>query len=201
LDTSGRRSAAQGKPLRFIFRAAFLTPLHRPLLAGQLPQTSYQSLQTPYSFIGLGRTNNYIESLFVGSTSHAPEHFINMEGVVPNSKVVIKPPPVVMVDINDNNGGGGNETHQPQLQAQAQGNWKKRLYLRPGNWIPWVTLTVVGTMLVISLIVLMLHIHEKVNGVGIELRRWVLILCLLALQREDEAERRKASRMINFDAL
>jgi len=111
-----------------------------------------------------------------------------MEGVVPNSKVVIKPPPVLLVDIRDhgdgddnNNGGspGGNQ-NGTRLQAQAQGNWKKRLYLRPGNWIPWVTVTVVGTMVVLSLIVLMLHIHEK---------------------REDEAERRKASRMINFDAL
>src|SRR5882672_7445911 len=54
----------------------------------QLPQTSYHSLQTPYSFFGLGRTNNYIENLFVGSTKHTTQHFINMEGVIPNSKVV-----------------------------------------------------------------------------------------------------------------
>ncbi|KAG1779124.1 hypothetical protein EV702DRAFT_1044074 [Suillus placidus] len=51
--------------------------------------TSYHSLLTPYSFFGLGRTNNYIENLFVGSTKHTQEHFINMEGVIPNSRVVI----------------------------------------------------------------------------------------------------------------
>ncbi|KAL1702182.1 hypothetical protein EV121DRAFT_262329 [Schizophyllum commune] len=135
LDTSGRRSAAQ---------------------FGQLPQTSYHSLQTPYSFFGLGRTNNYIENLFVGATIHAPEHFINMEGVVPNSKVVIHP------------------------SAREGEAWRRELYLRPGKWIPWVTLTVIIGTVVMAVIVLVLHLNEK---------------------REDEMERRRISHRINFDAL
>jgi hypothetical protein len=68
-----------------------------------------------------------------------------MEGVVPNSKVVIKPPPL------------------NPLNGEQMGAWKKRLYLRPGNWIPWVTVAVVGTMFLVSLIVLVLHINEKVR--------------------------------------
>ncbi|EIN08003.1 hypothetical protein PUNSTDRAFT_121158 [Punctularia strigosozonata HHB-11173 SS5] len=136
IDTAGGRSAAQ---------------------VGQLPQTSYQSLLTPYSFFGLGRTNNYIENLFVGSTKHSREHYINMEGVIPNSKVVIIPP------------------------ASAEGGaWRKELYLRPGEWIPWVTLTVIVATIVLAIIVLVLHLNEK---------------------RADELERRKASHHINFDAL
>ncbi|KAJ7778659.1 hypothetical protein DFH07DRAFT_730793 [Mycena maculata] len=135
LDTTGGRSAAQ---------------------VGQLPQTSYQSLQTPYSFFGLGRTNNYIENLFVGSTMHTAQHYINMEGVIPNSKVVILPP---------------SRTGDP---------WKRELFLRPGEWIPWVTLTVVVGTALLAVIVLVLHLNEK---------------------REDELERRRASHHINFDAL
>ncbi|KAF7352408.1 T-cell immunomodulatory protein [Mycena venus] len=135
LDTTGGRSAAQ---------------------VGQLPQTSYQSLQTPYSFFGLGRTNNYIENLFVGSTMHTAEHYINMEGVIPNSKVVILPP------------------------SKAGDPWKRELFLRPGEWIPWVTLTVVVGTVLLAVIVLVLHLNEK---------------------REDELERRRASHHINFDAL
>ncbi|KAK7062132.1 T-cell immunomodulatory protein [Favolaschia claudopus] len=135
LDTTGSRSAAQ---------------------VGQLPQTSYQSLQTPYSFFGLGRTNNYIENLFVGSTMHTPEHFINIEGVIPNSKVVILPP------------------------SKSGDPWKRELFLRPGEWIPLVTLTVVVATLLLAVIVLVLHLNEK---------------------REDELERRRASHHINFDAL
>ncbi|EPQ58671.1 hypothetical protein GLOTRDRAFT_73218 [Gloeophyllum trabeum ATCC 11539] len=135
LDTSGRRSAAQ---------------------VGQLPQTSYQALMTPYSYFGLGRTNNYIENLFVGSTKHTAQHYINMEGVIPNSKVVIIPPP------------------------EGQDVWKRELYLRPGEWIPWVTVTVVVATIILGVIVLALHLNEK---------------------REDELERRRASHHINFDAL
>ncbi|KAF5357873.1 hypothetical protein D9756_001989 [Leucocoprinus leucothites] len=136
LDTAGHRSAAQ---------------------VGQLPQTSYHALQTPYSFFGLGRTNNYIENLFVGTTIHAPDHYINMEGVIPNSRVVILPPP-------DGSGDG----------------WKQQLFLRPGSWVPLVTVTCIAGMVILAIIVFVLHLTEK---------------------REDELERRRASHHINFDAL
>ncbi|KAG9318236.1 hypothetical protein JVU11DRAFT_317 [Chiua virens] len=136
LDTSGQRSAAQ---------------------VGQLAQSSYHSLLAPYSFFGLGRTNNYIENLFVGSTKHVEDHFINMEGVIPNSRVVIHPPP-----------------------GLSEGTWKRELFLRPGQWIPWVTLTVIVATVVLAIIVFILHLNEK---------------------REDELERRRTSHHINFDAL
>lgn len=97
---------------------------------------------TPYSFFGLGRTNNYIENLFVGSTKHSREHYINMEGVIPNSKVVIIPP-----------------------ASTEGGAWRKELYLRPGEWIPWVTLTVIVATIVLAIIVLVLHLNEKVSSI------------------------------------
>ena len=114
---------------------------------------------TPYAFFGLGRTNNYIENLFVGSTKHtsaADGHYINIEGVIPNSKVVIIPP------------------------AAEGDDWHKELYLRPGNWIPWVGVSVVAAMIVLAVSTFVLHLNEK---------------------REDELERRRASHHINFDAL
>lgn len=61
-----------------------------------------------------------------------------MEGVIPNSKVVIIPP------------------------LEGDGMWRKELYLRPGEWIPWVTLTVVVATIILAIIVLVLHISEKV---------------------------------------
>ncbi|KAF8655798.1 hypothetical protein AX16_002884 [Volvariella volvacea WC 439] len=134
LDTSGHRSAAQ---------------------VGQLSQTSYHALNTPYTFFGLGRTNNYIENLFVGSTLHSQQHYIDLEGVIPNSKLVILP-------------------------AEEGEMWKRQLFLRPGEWIPWVTVTMLAGTVVLAIIVFMLRLNEK---------------------REDELERRKASHHINFDAL
>ncbi|EIW85541.1 hypothetical protein CONPUDRAFT_118448 [Coniophora puteana RWD-64-598 SS2] len=137
LDTQGKRSAA---------------------LVGQLPQMTYHSLGTPYAFVGLGRTNNYIERLFAGSTRHAREHATVLEGVIPNSRVVLSPPPPSSESIH----------------------WKKELFLRPGEWIPWVTVVVIAATGVLAAIVGVLHMSEK---------------------RADELERRRTSHSINFDAL
>jgi integrin alpha FG-GAP repeat containing protein 1 len=76
----------------------------------------------------------------VGATVHSKEHFINMEGVIPNSKVVILP------------------------SAQEGEAWKRELFLRPGEWIPWVTLTVMVGTLILAVIVFVLHLNEKVRS-------------------------------------
>ena len=115
-----------------------------------MPQAAYQALLTPYAYFGLGRTNNYIENFFVGSTMHAQQHFINMEGVVPNSKVVIYPPPLSLTDGEKNGAGPGADA------------WRRELYLRPGAWIPWVTLTIIVTVFLLAFVVLFLHLNEKV---------------------------------------
>lgn len=130
------------------------------LAVGQLPQTGYLSLQTPYSYFGLGRTNNYVENLFVGSTRHQDEHYMSIEGLIPNSQVVIVP-------------------YQP-ADVHTPATWERQLFLQPGKWIPWVGVALLGSLLILSTIVLVLHVNEK---------------------RQDELERRKAQHLINFDAL
>lgn len=110
-------------------------------LGSQLPQTGYQALYTPYAFLGLGRTNNYIESLTVGSTS--PRSATTLEGVIPNSKLVLNPGP-------------------------DGADWRRELFLRPGEWLWWVLITLVGATILLLLVVFVLHINEKVNN---------LILC------------------------
>lgn len=115
------------------------------VIAAQLPQTAYQSLLTPYAFIGLGRTNNYVEKFYVGATLHSEAHYMYLEGVIPNSKVAIWPPTV--------------------RDGQIQGDWKRELYLRPGQWIPLVTLTVVLATGLMAIIVLVLRLNEKVRGI------------------------------------
>jgi integrin alpha FG-GAP repeat containing protein 1 len=105
-----------------------------------------------------------------------------MEGVIPNSKVVIYPPP-------------------PGVDVSASG-WRRELYLRPGQWIPLVTLTVVVVTAILAVIVGVLHWNEKVC---ILLQGFMsgsaVVDCYFPMQREDELERRRASHHINFDAL
>jgi hypothetical protein len=62
-----------------------------------------------------------------------------MEGVIPNSKLVILP------------------------SAQEGEAWKRELFLRPGKWIPWVTLTVILGTVVLAVVVLVLRLNEMVG--------------------------------------
>ncbi|KAJ3332036.1 hypothetical protein HDU76_001494 [Blyttiomyces sp. JEL0837] len=57
----------------------------------QMPQTGYFALNTPYNFMGLGRTNNYIDILFVGTTRNQPQHVATYQGVIPNSQLIVLP--------------------------------------------------------------------------------------------------------------
>jgi integrin alpha FG-GAP repeat containing protein 1 len=110
----------------------------------QLPQMAYHAMHAPYAFLGLGRTNNYIETLFAGSTSHAQEHFTVLEGVVPNSRVVALPP-------------------HPAKEGAGEEAWRTELFLRPGAWIHWVGATVVVVLIMLSGVVAGLHVAEKVR--------------------------------------
>ena len=59
--------------------------------------------------------------------------------VIPNSKIVINP-------------------------GTTPDEWHKELYLRPGQWIPWVGVTVLGSMVALAGVVLVLHLNEKVRS-------------------------------------
>ncbi|GAA5822622.1 hypothetical protein JCM11251_004321 [Rhodosporidiobolus azoricus] len=137
------------------------TGARRSTQYGQLPRSTYLSLSTPYSYFGLGRTNNYVENLFVGSTRRTqPQHYINIEGLIPNSQVLIIP--------------------YQEEGSMDTGEWKKMLYLKPGEWVPWVTVVLLGAILALGGVVVALHVKEK---------------------REDEAERRARLLSLNFQAL
>ena len=145
---------------------------------GQLPQTAYLSLQAPYTYFGLGRTNNYVENLFVGSTRHQDDHFMTIEGVIPNSQVVIVP-------------------YQPK-DVHDSSTWTKQLFLMPGRWIPWVGIKLITTIDILAITVLFLHLNEKVSFHSVT-RKWPNAECRLNTQRQDELERRRGMHLINFD--
>ena len=156
--------------------------VRRAAQVGQLAQTSYGACLTPYSYFGLGRTNNYVESLFVGSTRHQPAHFSHLEGLIPNSQVVIVPwqPP------------GGTDP----------GTWTRKLYVHPGDWIPWVTVVIAGAMLVLAITVMVLHLSEKVCAGAL----WIGGMQQapdgpFGAQAIDDAERRQQLGVLNFGAL
>ena len=142
---------------------------------GQLAQTGYGALLTPSTYLGLGRTNNYVELLEVGSSRRQgkEQRVLSMEGVIPNSQIYInpwQPPPPPAQD------GSVAE----MTTKAATGTWSKEMYLHPGEWIIWVLVVLVAIVVVLCAIVVLLHVHER---------------------REDEKERKRAVYAINFDAL
>lgn len=144
-------------------------------VVGQLPQTAYQALLLPYSFFGLGRTNNYIETIVAGSTKQTGQHFANIEGVIPNSKVVVSPP------------------------ADDDTPWRKELYLRPGSLIPWVMLTLVVTTFLLAIIVLVLRLNEKVRMPSFS--SLAEVKSDKYFQRQDAREKLRLAHRIDFASL
>ncbi|EIE92252.1 hypothetical protein RO3G_17059 [Rhizopus delemar RA 99-880] len=126
----------------------------------QLSQSAYLPLLTPYCLFGLGRTNNYVEEMFAGVTRHQEKNYYMHEGVIPNSQLVILP-------------------YQPE-DVQDSSSWKVELYIKPGDYVPWVLGVLTTAALVLGIVVVVLRVMEK---------------------REDEMERQKTLHIINFDAL
>nr|XP_019007302.1 uncharacterized protein I203_00900 [Kwoniella mangroviensis CBS 8507]OCF70763.1 hypothetical protein I203_00900 [Kwoniella mangroviensis CBS 8507] len=170
LDTTGHRVAQQ---------------------VAQLPQTGYHSLHTPYAYFGLGRTNNYVEKLFIGTSLPPGEHFTYLESLIPNSQIIVNPPyPVSSEGDTDRSLISRSERALFNVSKRQQTGiapvknrskeWKSSLYLKPGDWVPWVGLSVFGTTVLLGFVVLYLNEREK---------------------KEDEKERRRKLHSINFQAL
>ncbi|WWC89342.1 uncharacterized protein L201_004263 [Kwoniella dendrophila CBS 6074] len=143
----------------------------------QLPQTGYHSLHTPYAYFGLGRTNNYVEKLFIGTSLPSGEHTTYLESIIPNSQIIINPPYPLTNSISGQNTTSSN---YQELIINRSKEWKSQLYLKPGDWIPWVGAAVFGTVILLGFVVLGLNEKEK---------------------KQDELERRRKLHIINFQAL
>ncbi|ORX98916.1 integrin alpha N-terminal domain-containing protein [Basidiobolus meristosporus CBS 931.73] len=113
----------------------------RATQVSQLFQSGYCSLQTPYNLFGLGRTNNYIENLFVGTTRNQTKHYNTWQGVIPNSQLIIIP-------------------YQPE-DTVTPSSWSLELYISPSGYAKWVLLVMVVTMVVLSIIIYILARIEK----------------------------------------
>lgn len=138
----------------------------------QLPQSGYQALGTPYSYFGLGRTNNYVERLFVGSSLNLPEQYTILEALIPNSQLIINPPYPASVN--------GSET-----EAGRPTEWRSELYLHPGDWVPWVAAAVAGAVAILGFVVLGLRAREQVSNHSMSTGRPALIRCSARTRRKD----------------
>jgi len=124
----------------------------------QLSQSNYNALQTPYCLFGLGRTNSYMEELFVGVSRRTQKHYNIYSGMIPNSQLIIIP---------------------YQQENGDPSSWELKQYINPSEYVPYVFISLVCTIVILIIITLLLQFLEK---------------------REDELEKKRALHIINFDA-
>ncbi|XP_040897920.1 T-cell immunomodulatory protein [Toxotes jaculatrix] len=109
--------------------------------AGQLSQSAYFSLQLPYTVLGLGRSANFLDHLFVGIPRQPGETDIRKQewtAIIPNSQLIVIPYP----------------HNKPR-------SWSAKLYLTPSNSVLLTAIALIGVCVFILVIIGILHWQEK----------------------------------------
>ncbi|XP_061602765.1 T-cell immunomodulatory protein [Cololabis saira] len=109
--------------------------------AGQLSQSAHFSLQLPYTVLGLGRSANFLDHLFVGIPREPGDSVIRKQewtAIIPNSQLIVIPFP----------------HDQPR-------SWSAKLYLTPSNSVLLTAIALIGVCIFILVIIGILHWQEK----------------------------------------
>ncbi|XP_056268204.1 T-cell immunomodulatory protein [Pseudoliparis swirei] len=109
--------------------------------AGQLSQSAHFSLQLPYTVLGLGRSANFLDHLYVGIPRPSGVTEIRKKewtAIIPNSQLIVIPLP----------------HDQPR-------RWSAKLYLTPSNSVLLTAIALIGVCVFILGIIGILHWQEK----------------------------------------
>lgn len=113
------------------------------LYAIQLSQSSYMSLQLPYTIFGLGSTANFVEHLTVGITTMSSQNQVQSyikewPLIIPNSQLIISP----------------NPRNVPYM-------WKMQLFITPSKNILLTGISLGFLMIVLIVIISLLQLRER----------------------------------------
>ncbi|CAN2389342.1 integrin alpha FG-GAP repeat containing 1 [Pristimantis euphronides] len=109
--------------------------------AGQLSQSAHMALQLPYNVLGLGRSANFLDRLYVGIPRPPGEKQIRRQewtAIIPNSQLIVIPYP-----------------------PQNPKSWSAKLYLTPSNIVLLTAIALIGVCVFILAIIGILHWQEK----------------------------------------
>uniref|UniRef100_A0A7N5ZSI0 T-cell immunomodulatory protein TIP C2 domain-containing protein n=1 Tax=Anabas testudineus TaxID=64144 RepID=A0A7N5ZSI0_ANATE len=109
--------------------------------AGQLSQSAHFSLQLPYTVLGLGRSANFLDHLYVGIPQQPGQTEIRKQqwtAIIPNSQLIVIPYP----------------HNKPR-------SWSAKLYLTPSNSVLLTAIALIGVCVFILVIIGILHWQEK----------------------------------------
>ncbi|ETE72964.1 T-cell immunomodulatory protein, partial [Ophiophagus hannah] len=128
-------------------------------VTGQLSQSAHFALQLPYTVLGLGRSANFLDHLFVGIPRPSGEKATRKQewtAIIPNSQLIVIPFP----------------HHLPR-------SWSAKLYLTPSNIVLLTAIALIGVCVFILAIIGILHWQEKqtIARKGKKLTGSILMLC------------------------
>uniref|UniRef100_A0A8C7NLU1 Integrin alpha FG-GAP repeat containing 1 n=1 Tax=Oncorhynchus mykiss TaxID=8022 RepID=A0A8C7NLU1_ONCMY len=109
--------------------------------AGQLSQSAHLSLQLPYTVLGLGRSANFLDHLYVGIPRPLGDKDVRKQewtAIIPNSQLIVIPYP----------------HNEPR-------SWSAKLYLTPSNIVLLTAIALSGVCVFILVIIGSLHWQEK----------------------------------------
>ncbi|CAM4526655.1 unnamed protein product [Leuciscus chuanchicus] len=109
--------------------------------AGQLSQSAHLALQLPYTVLGLGRSANFLDHLFVGIPRPPGGKDVRKQewtAIIPNSQLIVIP--------------------YPQSDPRS---WSAKLYLTPSNIVLLTAIALIGVCVFILVIIGILHWQEK----------------------------------------
>ncbi|XP_073693021.1 T-cell immunomodulatory protein isoform X2 [Garra rufa] len=109
--------------------------------AGQLSQSAHLALQLPYTVLGLGRSANFLDHLFVGIPRPPGGKDVRKQewtAIIPNSQLIVIP--------------------YPQNDPRS---WSAKLYLTPSNIVLLTAIALIGVCVFILVIIGILHWQEK----------------------------------------
>ena len=95
------------------------------------------SLQLPFAFLGIGRSNNYVETFYAATSIDGKRGEHMWTPIIPNSQLII------FMNSND-------ET-----------NWGLELFISPTNALYVIVLVCALCIVVIGLAIIYLHVKEK----------------------------------------
>jgi len=108
----------------------------------QMAQSAYTPLDLPYIFIGLGRTNNYVENFVMGITAKDGATDIQQQlwtPIIPNSQLIVNP-----------------------IRNAA---WTLDVYVSPTSETILIVLTTLVILVVLGAFIIYLHAKEKEEDV------------------------------------
>ncbi|XP_032854270.2 T-cell immunomodulatory protein isoform X2 [Tyto alba] len=111
------------------------------VIAGQLSQSAHFALQLPYNVLGLGRSANFLDHLYVGIPRPLGEKAIRKQewtAIIPNSQLIVIPYP-----------------------HNVPRSWSAKLYLTPSNIVLLTAIALIGVCVFILAIIGILHWQEK----------------------------------------